>query len=171
MPQKEKDDLRADKIVGYILKLGFSSFLAILVLVGFLFSCMVIIDVQEDVYKKEVEKMKDNKYNKIIQETKREVEKYNKEASLLNKKLNERKKWKILEELNKTLPSGVFYSSLAVSSKDIKMSGFAGTREDLIKLEENLQESNFFKGAQIPISSFTSKENINFDVSLKYEKE
>lgn len=171
MPQKEKDNLQAEKIVGCILKLSFSTILAILVLVGFLFSCIVIIGVKENVYQEELEKIKSNKYNKTIQETKQEAQKYNKKASLLNKRLEEHKNWKTIEELNEILPPGVFYSSLSISSKEIEMTGFAKTREDLIKLEERLQENDFFKNAKIPISSFTSRENINFEVTFKYGNE
>ncbi|MFW5885332.1 MAG: PilN domain-containing protein [Patescibacteria group bacterium] len=171
IPQKEKNNLQAEKIVGCILKLSFSTVLAILVLVGFLFSCIIIIDVQENVYQEEIEKIKSNEYNKTIQETKQEAQKYNKKAALLNKRLEDHKNWKTIEELNEILPSGVFHSSLSVSSEEIEMAGFARTRDDLIKLEERLREKDFFQNAKIPISSFTSRENINFEVTFKYGNE
>jgi Tfp pilus assembly protein PilN len=169
LPEEKKKKLRTNEISVWLLRVGFLVVLAIIVFASFLASFLFVIDIQKKVYEEEIEKIRSSENNILIQEAKKKIRNYNQKAGLIEENLSsDGYYWKIIQKLNETLPGGVYYSQVELSQEKILMKGFAEKREDLINFEKRIRESEHFQNVEFPISSFTSKENINFEIVFKH---
>ncbi|MFO7807565.1 MAG: PilN domain-containing protein [Candidatus Moraniibacteriota bacterium] len=168
LPEERKRKLRINKLTSWLFGVGFSMVLAAMVFAGFLASCAFVVDIQKDIYQEEVEKIKSNENSQLISRARNEVQDYYKKASLIDDNLTGTYYWQLIQDLNEILPESLFYSELILNKDQVTMKGFAEKRVDLIKFEEKLQENDRFQDIEFPISSFTSKENINFETVFKY---
>lgn len=75
----------------------------------------------------------------------------------------------ILIETVTLVPSGIQLSSFTIQkgAASFSLTGKANTREDLLSLKKNLEDSDNFIEVQSPISNLLLKENINFELSGK----
>ena len=96
-------------------------------------------------------------------------------AKAINKEEESRVWWsKVLGELAGLASGGVKFKKFEVSEKDskeIKVTGVASTREEIIFLESQLKYSGFYKEVVAPVSNLTSKDNVNFEFTLKLKDE
>jgi len=102
------------------------------------------------------------------------IKDFNRLLSNINTIQSEYTPWsKIFIETSSFVPDGIQISSLMMhkASAEFKFVGNANTRDDLLLLKKNLEESDIFTDIQSPISNLLSKENINFELSgkLKFE--
>lgn len=67
------------------------------------------------------------------------------------------------------VPTGIELSSFSIQKESavFKLTGHALSRDDLIILQKNLEESDLFSEIQSPLSNLLLKENINFELSGK----
>ena len=73
----------------------------------------------------------------------------------------------IISEISSKIPNNIVITHLNVDKKN-KIATFTGkapTREDLLKLQEQLETLSFIDTIEIPISSLTEKENIPFSIT------
>ncbi len=65
------------------------------------------------------------------------------------------------------VPDGVSLSDLQLvtSDKEINITGVAKTRDNLLQLQSNLNNHEFFTNVTTPISSLIQKENITFKIT------
>ncbi len=79
-------------------------------------------------------------------------------------------KWsEVLEELILFCGEGIKLGAINMDEKNLKeirVSGTAKNREEIIQLKEKLGDSAFYEKIDFPISNLTSKENINFEFTL-----
>lgn len=77
----------------------------------------------------------------------------------------------ILEHFTQLIPAGVMIKGINISMADktIAFSGEAGTRDQLLELENGLSNDDMFKDFTYPLSNLSEKENIKFDLSGKIE--
>lgn len=96
-------------------------------------------------------------------------------AKAINKEEENRIWWsKVLGELASLASGGVRFEKFEVSEKDpkeIRITGVANTREEIISLESQLKRSGFYKEVVAPVSNLTSKDNVNFEFTLKLKDE
>ncbi|MDZ7612123.1 MAG: PilN domain-containing protein [Candidatus Moranbacteria bacterium] len=172
LPKERKSKLKADKWAGWFLNVGISAVLAILVFAGFLYSSTWVIDIQKDSFSQDMEKARSSSYNKTIREAENSVNDYYQKAGVADKNISSQPHfWNVINDLGRLLPEGVYYSDLKISGEEVALEGFAEKRNQLVELEKALKESDKFSQVKIPISSFTSKENINFNINLKHKGE
>lgn len=91
---------------------------------------------------------------------------------------------RILEKISQTLPPGIYLTNLSIipfleekeeKSKEkilkqglnISLSGFAPTREDLLKFKKNLEKEELFKEIHFPPLSWVKPTDINFSITFK----
>ena len=122
-----------------------------------------------------------NNFNKVVAQTTlvtgNDGKKYSEKVRKINSRINivaqiqnERVPWSyLLEAIAKATPDGVTLSSLKLNKKDltIKLVGNAKTRDDLLGLKNNLENSEIFTEVKSPIKNILRKENINFGLNAK----
>ena len=107
------------------------------------------------------------------------TENYNKTVKDINNQLNyvaeiqtNDIRWSKLIALlgQSTNPSMKIYQlDISKDSKLIKINGFSRTRDALLKFKDNLEKSNYFSQIDFPLQNILQKENINFEINLKFE--
>ena len=76
----------------------------------------------------------------------------------------------LLEFLSKGINNDIALSGLAINRTNdtIILSGFAGSRQSLLELNEQLENSGIFENINFPISNILEKDNINFEIGAKF---
>lgn len=89
-------------------------------------------------------------------------------SSLVGKHLS----WgRFFRSLETATPEGVFFDRLATKTDyTIALSGRANNRESLLLLEKNMNDSDCFRDAAVPLSDKLVKENIDFQLDAVIEK-
>jgi Tfp pilus assembly protein PilN len=82
----------------------------------------------------------------------------------------------ILEKISRILPSETYLTNLSISLQSDKkgkrqvncnLSGFASTRETLLKFKENLEKEEIFEEIYFPPANWVKPSDINFTVNFK----
>ncbi|OGY43420.1 MAG: hypothetical protein A2729_04590 [Candidatus Buchananbacteria bacterium RIFCSPHIGHO2_01_FULL_39_14] len=65
-------------------------------------------------------------------------------------------------QLNQLIPADVGLYNLSIKDNKILITGLAKTRQNLIQLKENFEESNLFAEVAIPLENLLKKDNVDF---------
>lgn len=125
-----------------------------------------------------------NNFQTIIEQTTLIVKEYggvNQKIKEINQKISSidetQKKftsWSaILEKIANLIPPNTTTSVIVMSrsNEEATLKGVANTRDDLLLLKTNLENANMFYSVKIPFSNLLTRENINFEFELKFNKE
>lgn len=74
-------------------------------------------------------------------------------------------------ELSSLAPPEVKLNSLVTEEVNISLIGRSETRDDLIVFKERLEKSECFHSVDVPLSNIVKKENIDFRIDLKINKD
>lgn len=79
---------------------------------------------------------------------------------------------KILERISQIVPPGVYLTNFSwqKETSEIKILGFAPSREDLFKLKENLEGTDYFFSINFPPANWLKPKDIDFQVIFKTKK-
>ena len=104
-------------------------------------------------------------YEKTFQET-------NANISEISRLLENHVLWeKFFRSIQSATPDGVLYTKLlAKNDFTLSASGTAPSREALLLLEKNMNDSDCFRDAAVPLSDKLVKENIDFQLDAIIEK-
>lgn len=105
-------------------------------------------------------------YNQINQE----IQKVNNNLKNIDEAQNSFFAWTpYLSETLKTLPTGISLNGLDFNkeNKNLIVQGMAKTRADLLILKDNLTKLPWVKKLDLPASTLTAKENINFIINIE----
>lgn len=119
-----------------------------------------------------------NYFNKVVEQTtlvtknsqgyNDKVREINSNINYLSQIQNDFTTWsEILKDIAERTPSNITLSSLKLSkdSKLIKIRGRAATREVLLSLKDNLENSPYIENVEFPLKNILEKENIDFEIS------
>lgn len=74
---------------------------------------------------------------------------------------------RILTQLMEIIPSGVSFKNISINGKErAAISGFAGDREQVLLIKNNLEKSAYFKNIDSPLSNIVQQKDINFTFSF-----
>lgn len=78
----------------------------------------------------------------------------------------------VLFKIKEIIPSGIQLDALLfdVNTNKIILSGVAGSRDDIIAMENKIRSSDFFKNLESPISNFLDKSNSKFNFTFYLKK-
>ncbi len=103
-------------------------------------------------------------------EMERKVSIANRKISRVDEKQNRSVYWtEIMKELTRLVPFDIYLTGFNYESKknEIRLSGWAPTRDKFLSFQETLKESSLFDEVEVPLSNLLKQENINFDFILK----
>ncbi|KKR21758.1 MAG: hypothetical protein UT48_C0004G0014 [Parcubacteria group bacterium GW2011_GWE2_39_37] len=111
---------------------------------------------------------------KNSQEYNAKIREINSKISSINQIQNEYIPWSnALVELAEKSPSDISLTFLEIVQEKnlIKLKGTAETRESLLKLKSNLEDSSIFYQIEMPLSNIFEKSNIYFEIDAKIKQE
>ena len=171
LPEGEKDKVRAQRLTGMVLRVGFSAIMSIVVFAAFLSSCLFIMSLQDKIIINESIQLKNDNVYSEIQKMYDVVDKYYKNTQRLDKSMADQvSNIAILEEVNNLMPNDVFLQEISIADGSLVMSGFSSNRDSLLDFRDKLEASGLFESVEAPISNFTSSENINFNFTVGIKK-
>lgn len=106
----------------------------------------------------------------VYSQINKEIQKVNKDLKNIDEAQNSFFTWTpYLAETLKTLPTGIFLNGLDFNkeNKNLIVQGVAKTRADLLILKDNLTKLPWVKKLDLPASTLTAKENINFIINIE----
>lgn len=76
---------------------------------------------------------------------------------------------KVINDINRLIPNGINMDRIDISREGriINLSGRAKTRESLLELKKNIENSTIFENTEFPLKSITEKADISFSVKAK----
>jgi len=172
LPVERKNEIKLDCFNRFAFKMGSITVFAILLFVGFLFSNLFIIGIYSKINQDEMNSVDSGELNSVIQEAKTEIDNYYSETSQVVEEFSSRAPyWDYLNEINQLLPEEVYYSKINMEPGIIKLEGVAVNRSDLVEFKNSLEQVDYFKEVEMPISSFTSQENVKYEITLTLNKQ
>jgi len=172
LPQQRKQEIRRKKIFHKILRGEFLFFLPICIFICILLSTYYTIILQRNSssifymsQQSQDEYQKLDKYEKKFKEI-------NEKDSLLAKIKSGHLYWKnVLVELSNIIPDNVYLNNISNNNYAVFLAGKAGSRDDLIKLKDNLEASQCFQNVNVPLSNLVVKNDIDFQIDLVLKEE
>lgn len=171
LPTERKNLIKLESLNRFIFRLGLIIIFAIILFVLFLVANLFIIDIYNKINQEEFKRVEKGELNSLIQQAKVEIDNHYLKTEKLSKEINNRNiYWDYLAKINELLPEGVYYSEIIMEGDKIKLEGLAKNRNDLIGFKDSLSKEKIFKEIDMPISNFTSQENVNFEINLILNK-
>jgi len=162
--QELKEEIKSRHLYALLKKMNFILTIIIIIIAIILLSAKIILQ---------------NNFNKVVEQTTLltgnsgkkyadKVRKINARLQTVSQIQNERVPWsRLVEALAEITPGGVALSYLKLDEKNmsVKLRGKAKTREELLALKNNLENSKIFSNVKSPIKNILRKEDIDFELT------
>jgi len=164
LPDKQKEKIKEERKIIFILKLAFSFVLALLLINTMLYLAQMILDIEYQAAKKSSvnyaqESLREEKdLENIFKET-------NSQVSIFSKTISGLPNWaRVLARISELCPGGVRVKGIGADGMEMKISGFAKTRDDFLNFQENLKKEGF--QSPVNVSNLVSSKDFNFELNL-----
>jgi Tfp pilus assembly protein PilN len=169
VPDGEKKERAAERKIGLILRIGFSVFLALVVLSGVLFFTQFALNAEYSEAKNDSQNRQQN-LNRDIEETEDLLTRVNILSKKIQSTSEETPRWsKVLTGLSQFSPAEIRFTLVSVEKEHIIIKGFSKTREAFLDFQTKLGE-NGYKNLKSPISNLVSPKDFNFEVEADFDK-
>jgi Tfp pilus assembly protein PilN len=164
LPDEQKEKLKEEKKIGFLLKMAFA-FVAILLMVNVvLYLMQIVLAIEYKAAQKSSEAAvlksfgKEIQLEKIFQETSIQVAKTSKISSAISN-------WaRVLVRISELSPDGIRITNLSADGSQLKISGFSKTRDDFLNFQNKLREGGF--QFSVNISNLVASNDFTFDLDL-----
>lgn len=173
LPKKEKKELKLHILQHCAFVIGIFLIGIILSLMLFCASAWFIL------YRVHAQAQTNNDLFEQAQELEKQVASLNKELSgFINKRLEyidqlQKQRidsWAILERLSQITPSNIRLDLLELDNDKVQISGYAKTREDVLKFQQALDQESLFIEIYSPLSNFVKQKDVDFFFSFKIKQ-
>jgi len=79
---------------------------------------------------------------------------------------NEAQPSEVIRKISKSIPPGIYLTSISYQGRQIAISGFAPTRDDLLSFKNNLESEERFENIDFPPINWVKPKAIKFTVTL-----
>jgi len=175
LPPKEKEEILKEENWKLLMILGMILLFFLISLLLILFSIKIFIvgevEAQKIIFAEREKEFKSTQ----MQNLQNNLTAFNKKLSQLDSFYQNQSNFsEILEEISKTLPSGVYLNNLSIVSQGGKnegsgcsISGFSPSRQILLILKDNLEKEKNFQEVYFPPSNWVKPADINFTINFK----
>jgi len=164
LPDGQKEKIREEKKIGFVLKLAFSFIAVILVANAVLYLMQTVLGIEYQAAKKSSEASfskvagKENQLEKVFQDTNSQVTNVSKISSNIPS-------WaRVLVRISELSPEGIRINQLSADGSQLKISGFSKTRDDFLAFQDKLKAERF--QFSVNISNLVASNDFNFDLNL-----
>lgn len=89
----------------------------------------------------------------------------NSQVSIFSKTMSGLQNWtRVLVRISELCPDGIRVEKISANGMEMKISGFAKTRDDFLNFQENLREEGF--QSPVNVSNLVSSKDFNFELNL-----
>lgn len=172
LPQEKKDAIRRNKIFGLIVREEIFFLLPLIVFVIILFNIYYLLNLQHDsLLSSGANDSSRDQYQQLAKYEER-FKSINTTVDVLSKIQSNHLYWtNALTSLSLTMPDGVYLSNLASKNYQLFLVGKARSRDDLLNLKTNLEQSSCFQNINVPLSNLVVKNDIDFQMDVEVKKE
>ncbi|KKQ46436.1 MAG: Fimbrial assembly family protein [Candidatus Moranbacteria bacterium GW2011_GWC2_37_8] len=167
LPQEKKNELRRSKIFRRILHEEMLFLVPLVIFIALLLNIYYLLNFQ---YNSSVTLSSVNKSQDKYQELNNYEEKFKKvnaSIDILSKIQSSHLHWlNVLDELGSVVPEGVYISDFSTKNYQIFLLGKARSRDNLLALKNNLDNSDCFKDVNVPLSNLVVKDNVDFQMDF-----
>jgi len=170
LPPQQKEELLEEERLKLVLILGIVilAFLASLTLILFSIKTSLLADLKtQEIY---FEQRKKEMESPEIRELEEKIKNYNSILSKLETFYQGQiDLTSILEKISKTLPEGIYLTSLNFNPQtfQVSLNGFSPDRQRLLQFNENLEKTADLKEIYFPAANLLQLTDIDFSVSFK----
>jgi len=109
----------------------------------------------------------------------KELEEYEDKFNQINSKISNISKiqsshlnWlSIFYKISNNIPENVYISDLVTIDYQVSLAGKAKTRDDFLKMQDNIKSDDCFFNINVPLSSLVSKKDVEFQINFDVKKE
>lgn len=160
----EKEKIKEEKKIGFVLKLVFSFVAVLLLLNAVLYMVQMVLGIEYQAAKKSSEttyaknSRKESQQEKVFQDT-------NVQVANLSKISSKIPNWaRVLARISELSQNGIRINQLSADGAQLKISGFSKTRDDFLAFQDKLKNEGF--QFSVDISNLVSSQNFNFDLQV-----
>jgi Tfp pilus assembly protein PilN len=164
LPDKQKEKIREERKISFIMKLAFSFIVALLIINTMLYLAQMILGIE---YQAAKESSTNYSQKKLGEEENLEdiFKEVNSQVSIFSKTMSGLPGWaRVLARISELCPGGVRIEGISVDGMEMKISGFAKTRDDFLNFQENLKKEGF--QSPVDVSNLVSSKDFNFELNL-----
>lgn len=173
VPQTEKENYQTEISRRFVVFFSIGCFVIFLAFVGLLIVSYLFIYFQIGPETKRLEVEKQTEKAKKVVEFEKQIKDINmKLNAITNAKKQIVPAMKIVEETFSTVNDGAYLKSIVYdkNTSTVSIKGFARTRNDALKIEENIKKNPLFAELNSPYSNFLKQTNIDFIFDFKINK-
>jgi Tfp pilus assembly protein PilN len=172
LPEKKKKEIKRRKFLLFVMWQEVLIVFTALVFLVMLFSVNFILNMNYDEIKKDGEKYFNRDEFKEMRSYEEEFAVINKRVSLISQIQSYDYYWtNFFYELSRITPEGVKLRNLSTDQFDVVLSGKSKSRDELIVFRDRLESSNCFTDVNVPLSNIVKKEDIDFKIEIKINKD
>lgn len=168
LPKERKNKIKRKKIVHLIMGQWMRLFFIILIFIGALLSFNFVLKIQlgtlettRSLEESQKEFQKISQYEKTFKEM-------NKQTIFISNIQTGHLYWsEALLKLEKIISDGISITDLTAENNHISLAGKAKTRNSLVEFKNIINGSDYFNNAEIPVSNFIAKKNIDFQMDIE----
>lgn len=80
--------------------------------------------------------------------------------------------WSIVfKKMSEMMPDGIIISKAANKNYKVFLAGVADTRDNLIRMKDELAKNDCFSGINLPLSNLTSRDNVDFQMEFDIKED
>lgn len=167
LPEEKKNKIKRKRRMITIVKQGMLFLLVVLFLIIILFDINIILRFQLSSLEKNYSLEQSQSKYQELKKYEDMFKQINSKTVLLYNIENNHLYWsKFFYELDKVVPGGILINDISNTGYKVFLKGKSAKREDLIKLQENINASQCFSDVNVPLSNLVNKENTNFQIDF-----
>jgi len=173
IPPHKKEDIARAYWLRLVSKWEIEFVLLLVLLIAFLFSMNLVLKTSVLAENNaELLTEKNNDKYKLLEEYDNEIKVVIEQMAGVKKVQANQLYWsKVLLKINENFINGIEVVSLTTKNYDMTIAGRADTRDSLIAFKDKLAQDSCFANVDLPLSNLTSREDVEFQLSLKIKKE
>lgn len=169
LPTVKKEELKFQFIRTKIVSFFLIVFLGIITLIIFLIGGEIFLRYQLSDIKEQIKNREASSETASLEELKSGVTFLNQKIAALEKLQKEQIRWsEVLSGLSREIPLGLRLKEVKIDrdSQKVIIKGEARNRAAVLKLENNLKNSQIFERVESPLSNITTRENLIFEFTF-----
>ncbi len=171
LPPEKKQEISKKKRARAIIKQEIMLAFPLVVFIAFLFCLNLILKIQEDGFDQLYAMEQSKEEYRRLKSYEDKFQEVNEKSGRLSELETKHLRWsRVLASLEKSLPAEIKITDLSSKDYKILLAGKADKRENLLKFQENIINSECFENAEIPLSNLVIRENVEFQIDFEVKE-
>jgi Tfp pilus assembly protein PilN len=167
LPEERKEQLKSTRLFRKVIWFEIVFLFPIFVMIVILLDSLYVLNYEKDSVAKIYARQQDQQQYQNLKDFQDSFKQANNSATTALNFQNKNLHWtNVLRELGNIFPDNVSLSEISTKDFQIIITGSAKTRQDLLNLQSQLQQSVCFQNVDVPLSDMIQKSDIEFQVDF-----